>query len=60
MNLSASSWPLPPAPIRNSWGEDQRRSDLLALGSVIVLTIFPETAGVELETLNPDDASGTA
>jgi len=33
---------------------------LLALGplllSVIVLTVFPETAGVELETLNPEDA----
>ena len=33
---------------------------LLALGplalSVIVLTLFPETAGVELETLNPEDA----
>jgi MFS family permease len=34
---------------------------LLALGplalSVIVLTLFPETAGVELETLNPEDAA---
>jgi MFS family permease len=34
---------------------------LLALGplvlSVIVLTLFPETAGVELETLNPEDAN---
>ncbi len=33
---------------------------LLALGplllSVIVLTLFPETAGVELEVLNPEDA----
>jgi hypothetical protein len=24
--------------------------------SVIVLTVFPETAGVELATLNPEDA----
>jgi hypothetical protein len=24
--------------------------------SAIVLTLFPETAGVELETLNPEDA----
>jgi hypothetical protein len=33
---------------------------LLVLGpralSVIVLTVFPETTGVEVETLNPEDA----